>query len=463
MIHRRDALKGISLGAGSVLLSPMLRQLTAEASGDEGSPMRFVFVVEGNGLPPDQIQPVGIERKKNAQSQNDVDRLVDAPLDNHELPEALKPLNNYKDRLTIIQGLSGRICGGGHSNNFGALGAYHAKGGVGNSGSAIDETIDAAIAKNLPGIFPHVGLGISSRPEHSIIYNCSAWGPGQKLPTQCRPDLAYSTLFGSVAGGNAKQQFIAERNLFDFMVDDVKRLESRLVASERERLGHYLSAFESLRDRQSRLNEIENTLRKNAPVPSDKFQSDVETDRLDAHFDIGAAALISGLTNVVTIASGVGDPFFSVKFRGLGLDIDKHSIGHGKSYKDFTARKMSVVIRLFLLDLFAGLMTTVESFPEGDGTMLDIRLIFYLSDAAEGHHSRCWEWPVLFFGNLNGRFKAGNRFLNYPKYGNPGHRTMAHLYTTFLHAVGDRRERFGVADVNLRDLDQNGPLGELMA
>ena len=54
--------------------------------------MRFVFVVEGNGLPPDQIQPVGIERKKNAQSQNDVDRLVDAPLDNHELPEALKPL-----------------------------------------------------------------------------------------------------------------------------------------------------------------------------------------------------------------------------------------------------------------------------------------------------------------------------------------------------------------------------------
>ncbi len=315
----------------------------------------------------------------------------------------------------------------------------------------------------LPGIFPHVGLGISSRPEHSIIYNCSAWGPGQKLPTQCRPDLAYNTLFGSVAGGNAKQEFVAERNLLDFMVDDVKRLESRLVASERERLGHYLSAFESLRERQSRLNKIENTLRKHAPVASDKFQSDVETDRLDAHFDIGAAALISGLTNVLTIASGVGDPFFSVKFRGLGLDIDKHSIGHGKSYKDMTAREMSIVIRRFHMELIARLAKKLESVPEGEGSMLDNTLIVYLSDAAEGHHSRCWEWPVLFLGNLNGRLKAGNGFLNYPKYGSQGHRTMANLYTTFLRAAGDHRQRFGIADVNLRDLDQNGPLSELMA
>jgi hypothetical protein len=68
--------------------------------------------------------------------------------------------------------------------------------------------------------------------------------------------------------------------------------------------GH-LEACESMRNRQSRLNEIENTLRTHAPVVGDRYTSNVETDRLDTRFDL-AATLIGGLTQVVTIASGVG-------------------------------------------------------------------------------------------------------------------------------------------------------------
>ena len=63
---------------------------------------------------------------------------------------------------------------------------------------------------------------------------------------------------------------------------------------------------------------------KTAPRVTDKFKSEVESDRLDAQFDIAAAALIGGLTNSLTIASGVGNPYFSVKFTGLGIDIGKH-------------------------------------------------------------------------------------------------------------------------------------------
>jgi hypothetical protein len=53
----------------------------------------------------------------------------------------------------------------------------------------------------------------------------------------------------------------------------------------------------------------------------------VETDRLDAHFDLAAASLIGGLTNIVTIASGVGSLFFSVRFGGLGIQISGSSPG----------------------------------------------------------------------------------------------------------------------------------------
>lgn len=455
-ITRRDALKGFTLGAGATLLSPIVSRLHAEAAG-AASPMRFVFVLEGNGLNPHQIQPVGIERKKNAHSQNNVDTLQDISLADHDLPEALTPLKKYKDRLTIIQGLSGRVCGGGHSNNFGALGVYPSKKG------AMGQTIDMAIAEALPGIFPQVGLGISDKPEHTLIYNCSAWGPDQKRPTQCRPDLAYNTLFGSVAEGDARNTFQAKSNLMDFMIDDIKSVEASLAGPERAKLQGYLSAYEAMKDREGRLVEIEETLGEVAPKPTDKYTSGVETDRLDAHFDIAAAALAGGLTNVVTIASGSGDPYFGIKFTGLGIQLGKHGIGHGGSYNGMTWDQLSTKIRQFHIGLIARLMDKLNAIPEGDGTMLDNTLIVYLSDAAEGHHSRCWEWPFVVIGDLGGRLKKPGRYICYPKYGALGHRTIANLYTTFLHAVGSPRDRFGLPDPMLTGLDQDGPLVELLA
>jgi len=456
-ITRRSMLKGVSLGASAALLAPMVNQLQAAESGKQ--PKRFVFVVEGNGLNPQQIQPVGI----NFQSRKKRENFVEDKLASFELPEALQPLKEYKDRMCIIQGLSGRIAGGGHSNNFGALGAFNGRGGVGRSGQAPDATIDGALAKHLGGVFPHVGLGISDKPEHTVIYNCSAWGPNQQLPTQCRPDIAFGALFGAVAKGRAAEDFKAKNNLLDFMVDDVKRVNNSLPGTEKQKLESYLQAYEAMKHRQSRLNEIKNTLRKHAPVVNNKFASTVETDRLDAHFDIAAAAMIGGLTNVITIASGVGDPYFSVKFQGLGIEVGKHTIGHGGSSNGKTWDQMAIMIRRFHMELIHRMMKKFEAVPEGDGTMLDNTVIVYLSDAAEGHHSRCWEWPYVVIGDMGGRLKTKGRYLCYPKYGHKDHRTTAQLYTTFLHAAGHERKRFGVPDPMLKDIDQDGPLPELIS
>ena len=47
------------------------------------------------------------------------------------------------DRLTLLQGLSGRICGGGHSTAFGALGVY-----PGVKKGPMAETLDCALARS---------------------------------------------------------------------------------------------------------------------------------------------------------------------------------------------------------------------------------------------------------------------------------------------------------------------------
>jgi hypothetical protein len=455
---RREFLKGASLGAGSLVLSPLLQQLQAQAAGTAEQAKRFVFVLEGNGLPWQQITPVGITRGK----EGDRDKLVDTPIGDRALPKALEPLGPWKDRVTVVNGLSGRVAGGGHSNNFGALGVYDAEGNVGACGTPKGETIDVALGKKLGGIFKQVGLGMTDKGEHTVIYNCSAWDKGKPMPTQCQPELAYGSLFGSIAGGSAKQEFLARNNMLDFLLDDIKRLEKEVAGPEKEKLGQHLAAYESLSERQSRLNEIESTLRKHAPVVSNKYKASVETDRLDAQFDLAAASLIGGLTNVVTLASGVGDPYFGVKFTGLGINFGKHGIGHGGSYNGMTWDVMSTTIRRFHFELMARMMKKLEAVKEGDGTMLDHTLFVYLSDAAEGHHSRCWEWPFVLVGNLGGKLKAG-RYVEYPYWGKKGHREIGNLYTTFLHAVGDRRDYFGLRDPMLKgDAAGKGPLPELL-
>lgn len=455
---RRDFLKGISLSAGGVVLAPLCQQLQAQALAAESptsrrpAPKRFVFVLEGNGLNWDQIQPVGMQRPK----EHERTTLVNRPHAEYPLPKALEPVADFRDRLTIVQGLSGRVAGGGHSNDFGALGCYSGKGG-----QVLGETIDAALAKRLTGVFPHVGLGMVEKLEQPVVYNCSAWERGKALPTTCSPELAYANLFGSVAGGAAKQEFLARGNMLDFLIDDVKRLERSVAGAERAKLDAHLAAYESLRDRQSRLNELESTLRKQAPVVSDKFKSPVETDRLDAQFDIGAAALIGGLTNVLTLSSGSGNPYFSVKFTGLGIHFGKHSIGHGGSYNGMIWSEMATIIRRFHFELIARLMRKLDAVPEGDGTMLDSTVIVYMSDSAESHHSRCWEWPfVLLTGRRTGL--AGGRYVEYPYWGQAGHRQIGHLYTTLLSTIGDERAYFGQREAQLKDIDVDGPLSELL-
>ena len=134
---------------------------------------------------------------------------------------------------------------------------------------------------------------------------------------------------------------------------------------------------------------------------------------------------------------------------------------HGGSYQGKTWSELYNIIRRYHFDLIAGLCKKLESIKEGNGTMLDNTVIVYLSDGAEGHHSRCWEWPMVVIGDMGGKLKTG-RYVDYPGYGQKAHRTTANMYVTLLQLAGSTRDSFGMADPNLKDLDQHGPLAELL-
>ncbi len=62
-LERRSVLKGVTLGAGAVVLQPFLNALAAEARS-EAPPQRIIFKIQGNGLWPHHNQPNGADRKR---------------------------------------------------------------------------------------------------------------------------------------------------------------------------------------------------------------------------------------------------------------------------------------------------------------------------------------------------------------------------------------------------------------
>ncbi len=449
-LDRRTALKGVTLGAGAVALQPFLQRLAAEEAG-QAPPKRFIFFMESNGLYPHHVQPKGVERGKG-------DRLIDLPLADLELPEAIAPLAPFKKRLGIIQNLSHKISGGGdHGKGYGGLGCFNWRRGVAG------QTIDHALGSAQQSIIPVLGLCIPPSANAAFANSVSASAPRRPTPMVCQPDLAFRMLFGSVAGGDAGKEYQARNKLLDWCRDDIKRVRAELPAMDREKLDVYLDTFEQMRTRQDRVNENRERLRANLPA-LDKFDSKRTTQRFEAQCAIVASSLASGLTNVVTLDAAGGIGLYHT-WTELGVTKDGHAIGHSADAPDSV--KFAVAIRRFHAERVADLARRLDAVREGHGTMLDNTLIVWMSDSGEGHHGFCAEWPLVLVGGLGGKLKTAGRFLQFPAYREgakeTANRTIRNFYLALLHAAGDRRENFGELDPQMPAAAQNGPLAEILA
>lgn len=451
---RRDILKGLSLGAGATLLGPTLSRLAAHAAGDSprASSPRVIFFVQSNGMHPAHLLPTDVARPKHGRPTND--KVETSSLAGRTLHKAIEPLAPYIQRMALVQGLSGRIAVSDHSANHGALGAYPANKGP------MAQTIDSAVSRALPAIFQHVALGYGGSTD-VMSYAYSASGPGKAIPIMCSPDLAYKSLFGSVAEGSGRQAFDRRTNLLDFMKDDVRLAQKALAGEEKQKFDRYLEAFESLHRRQKDLLAKAEDLKKFAPKLGEKQTTSTSSLILEAQFETAAAALIAGLTNCVTLISGGGGQRFG-NYPEFNIP-DLHGIGHGNAYGRSSSEDCFVELRNFHTKLLATLVQKLADTPEGNGSMLDNTLIVYLSDSGEAHHPSLYEWPVLLLGNLGGKLKTAGQYYQFPQYQAKDHRTMANLFCTLLHAVGRPTDKFGVADPGLKDIDQTGPITELLA
>jgi len=399
--NRRKFLKGITLGTGGLLFAPLLQKVAAAAEGKVTTPKRVIFLLFDNGF-----REIGGTLPEGVPLESD--KLRQIPLKGLKLPPDIEPFAPFQDRMTILHGLRGNNAVD-HGGYFAAL-----SGIPGNKHSALGMSIDAAIAQALPSVFPLLGLGVASG-GNTTAYCSSAWAAGKPIAMQCQPEMAYESLFGSV--GATRNDFATRKNLLDFVSTDVQRVRTEIAGPERELLEAHLEALESLSHRNGQLSgQYQNgTLNKHAPKLPEKMGSVAEIAA--AQCDIATAALVAGLTNVVTISSGLGGLMGG--YSGIpGIErVDGHGAGHGGIYANLgltVAFRALSIYHNYLARQAARMLTKLQETKEGTGTMLDNTLLVFMSDSANQQHS--WKnanWPFVLVGNLGGKLKTG-QFVSYP-------------------------------------------------
>lgn len=457
---RRQFASSSAVALSSVALAPLLQQIHAQAAGrEENLPRRFVFVIKSSGLTAEAIRPKDIDE--------DHRRTIEVSIRNRQLPETLQALHPFRDQLLILDGLSGSNFTGNHSSYYGALSCCHAP------DKPVAATVDCLLGALNPAPFPIYGfspnghsIGNNFGPtvqETAVFPRISAFGPNKPMAYQASAEKAWRELFGSVAelASGGRKEFALQDNLLDFLRDDVRRVSTQVSSAERDKLDQYLSAFESVRARNTKLKEMSEVLRRHSPTMTSQYTSKVFTERVGVFFELTAAALIAGLTNVVSIRAD----WLSTKYASFGFgSTSVHDIGHNKlTANGLRSEDARGVIRKFHVDEIAQLASRLDAVPEGNGTMLDYTAIIYMSDGADAHHSSRKNWPFVVVGGRRTRLRTDGRYVRYPDYQQHGHRTIGGFYNTLLHCCGDRsRTHFGQLDTQLRDLDLAGPLDELM-
>lgn len=462
MTTRRDFMVTAALGAVGLALAPRKAQATPTAGKP---PMRFIFLHKGNGLFPSVMVPPSLSKEDAATEAKKGP--LDLDLTKHDLPEWMKPLAAHQGDLTILQGLSGKMCTTGHHTWCSSLGVFKANERISSIKWA---TVDFELARLFPSPMEHMELacfplggGNARGTLNGIATGFSARGPQQPNYAFGSPKVAARELFKSVSIDEGVQ---AQSQLGRIGLEFAARREGKLAETapggERGKVQSYADSLEAVRDRDRKVDAMADAIRPHVPRLDARYLADEMTtiDRQRGHVEVLLSALISSLTNVVAFTVDE----LGHEYTGLpGLETEKvnlHDVGHGKPVGKLTADEVRFAVRRQHMTLIDAIAARLKKVPEGDGTMFDNTMIFYFPDNGETHHSQGTEYPFVVLSGRSTKLNIRGRYVRLPNYGQPGHKTLGNWYTTLLNAYGNPVKHYGELDPGLGrfGIDQTGAI-----
>ena len=463
MKTRRDFLKSTILGAGALSLTPCLSAF-AGATPAAGFPKRFVFIRKSNGERPSEVALPSMSEKDKALDGKR--QPIEVDLRNQELPLYLRALDKHKANLCILQGLSCMMSENGHYSYSSVMGAYKSNR---NSLSGIKRaTIDFELAKLFPSPFGHIEMSLTgdySKYRTGIVSGYSASGPHQRNYCYADPQTAFNELFRAVTNPGAVD---SDNAMLNFLENEESFKERILQGYEKQKLSSHITSIEGIRARNLKLSKMAGSIAKHIPqigkIHANGGPNASSPEKMETMTDILIAALITGLTNVVTYTIDE----LSTPMRGLpGNEADRisiHALGHNESAGGVPADKIRENIRILHIQQVARIVERLKATPEGKGTMFDNTMVMYFPEGGETHHGWGFEAPFVILAGNNCNINMAGRYIRLPYHGTEGHKTIGNWYTTLLNAHGNPIKHYGDLDLEMsrKKLDQSGAIKQFI-
>ena len=463
MINRRNFLRTSALGAGAMSLAPSFNQLFAAQAGTAGTgfPKRFIFIRKSSGIRPDETALLNLSAKDKTHEENK--EAFEADLHKHELPLWLRGLDDHKDNMTVLQGLSAKMSENVHYSFSSVMGCFKSNR---NTLSAIKRaTIDFELAKLFPSPFGHVELSFAA-DRTGIVSGYSAPSPQTRNYCYADPDTARSELFKSVLNPDAVN---SDNDMLSFLQGKEGMKEIGIKGHEKRRQEMQIESIDAIRKRNKKLITVSGSLAEHlpelAPVHLNGGENASTPEKQAAMTEVLVAALKAGLTNCVTYTiDDLGTPVTGLP----GNETDRvgiHPLGHDEAFGGVPAWKTREQIRISHINQVKTIVEKLKATPEGNGTMFDNTMVMYFPENVETHHGVGKESPFVIMSGRNCNLDIAGRYIRLPYLGNEGHKTLGNWYTTLLNAHGNPMEHYGDLDLEMarKKLPQTGAIKQFMS
>jgi hypothetical protein len=429
-LPRRTFLRGLGATLALPLLDAMVPALSA-AARTVANPVRrlgFIYIPHGAVMP--KWTPAGEGRIT-------------------ELSPILRVLEGFQDQMIVPTNLEHRNAqGNGMDGN-----AEHTRSNAAWLSGArpkMTEGADVVLATTadqiaaqelckdtrLPSleltVEPTFLVGNCDNGYNCVYVNCMSWRtPTVPLPMEVNPRLVFERLFGD--GGSAAEvraQLHADTSILDSVLQDMKRLEKSLGASDRVKVVEYTDA---IREVERRIQKAERQAATELSLPGRPIgipESFEEHAKL--MFDLQVLAYQADITRVFTFMLGREQSMRT--FPQIGVNEGHHGVSHHQD----NPQKIGMIekINAYHLTLFRYFLEKMRATPDGDGNLLDHSMLLYGSGMSDGNLHNHVNLPLVLVGGGSGRLKGGYHI----KYPEPV--PMANLLVGLLDKAGVHLDKF---------------------
>ncbi len=322
----------------------------------------------------------------------------------------LRPLHPWRNKLTVLDGVSMASAVADELLNEHNVGTVHALTGgflrdaTTASFASIDQIIAQAVA--VEGRINSLELAVIGASSGGAVFRDAA----QPLPADIDAAAAFSRLFpnsdAQQQAGPATRIQNAQPSVLDFVGNEYAQLLPRLSTEDRAKLSLHRDLIADVEQRVRDLFLVSCTAPQAVDLNNDYGSRAFFDTRFAAMSGIITNALACDLTRVATLQLGQ----LTAEHCSAPVGSDVHA--------DF-AHQQDVPPGFDVMtnygrthaQQFADFMALLDSVPEGNGTLLDNTLVVWVNELATGTH-KFLPWPVVIGGGGNLGLQTG-RYLRW--------------------------------------------------